>query len=213
MSREDDRDSGCVQLAEEVIHTESEFEIDSCSWLIEDEDMRIVDEGACDHESALHASREGSCLGIFFLPESEGSEVLLDVRLRDFWGDTIVACLREDDVIHFLKNPKVELLRNHSDTHASLSTRGIEIVSTDDDSPTRLIHEARDDTDRRRLPCTVRSEQREEVTFFDIKSDSLQCFCTTGVDFFQIMYRDGELFFHSVVFSELDPFALVEHLL
>ena len=144
-----------------------------------------MDEGACDHESTLHTSRECSCLGILFLPESEGSEVLLDIRLRDVWSDTIVTCLREDDIVYLLKNPKVELLWNDPDTHARLSARVIEIMSTDDDSPTRLIHETRDDTDRRRLPCTVGSEEREEVPFCYIKSDSLQCFCTTGISFLE----------------------------
>ncbi len=124
-------------------------------------------------------------MGILFLPESEGSEVLLDVRLRDFWGDTIVSCLSKDDIIYFLKYPKVELLRNYSDSHTRLSARVIEIVSTDDDRPARLVHETRDDTDGGRLPCTVGPKERKEVPFCYIKSDSLQCFCTTGISFLE----------------------------
>jgi hypothetical protein len=45
-----------LQFLEVFPHTSPESNIDSCCWLIEDEEFRLMDEGSSEHESSFHPS-------------------------------------------------------------------------------------------------------------------------------------------------------------
>lgn len=192
--RQDDRRSTLIKCPEELIHPMSEFEIDSRRRLIEDEEVWFMHEGSCDHETTLHPTREGSSLDISLVPESECGEIFFYIYGSSTWCDAIVPSLSEDDIIDLLEYPEIELLRDDADPHTSLSSGVIEIVTTDHDLPTRLIHEPRYNPDCRGLPCPIGSEQGEEIPLDNIKGDSFESFCPIGIFFCEIFDGEGVFF-------------------
>lgn len=172
MRREDDSCSAFIEFSEEVIHLSPELYIHARCRLIEDEDIRIVHERTSDHQSALHPTRERTGLTISLFPETESTQVLLSVRRRFTTVDTVVARLSDDDIPHLFKYPEVELLWDDADLLASDRPDLVDILPVDDDRTRAFFDQSRDNADSGRLPCSVGTEEREEVSLVDGERES-----------------------------------------
>ena len=54
---EDDGDALLIESAQEIPHRAADLDVDARRRLIEDEQLRLVHQGARDHQPALHAAR------------------------------------------------------------------------------------------------------------------------------------------------------------
>lgn len=172
MRREYDGRSAFIEFSEEVIHLSPELYIHARCRLIEDEDIRIMHERTSNHESALHPTRERASLAISLFPETESTQVLLGVRSCFMTVDTVVARLSDDDVPHLFKYPEVELLWHDADLLASDRSNLIDILPVDNDRTRAFFDQSRDNADSGRLPCSVGTEEREEVALVDGERES-----------------------------------------
>jgi glycosyltransferase involved in cell wall biosynthesis len=87
VGRQDDRHARLVQLTEEIPHSPPEFDIHPSGRFIEDEESRLMDKPAGNHEATLHPAREGPGLFMPLFPQAQLFQIFLCGNERTFPRD------------------------------------------------------------------------------------------------------------------------------
>src|SRR5690606_40415895 len=71
MGGEDDGHPLAVELGDEVPHRAAQLDVDAGGGLVEDQQARLVDQRAGDHQAALHAAGEHARGHVALVPQAE----------------------------------------------------------------------------------------------------------------------------------------------
>ncbi|MNN54343.1 hypothetical protein D3C81_1691560 [compost metagenome] len=183
MGGEDDGDAFLVQLGEEAPHRTAQLDIDARGRLVENQQARLVDQGAGDHQPALHAAGQRTRRYIALVPQTELGQVLLGTLPGHFGRDAVVTGLGHDDVEGLFELVEVEFLRHHADAALERGGLAIEVVTEDVHAATGFVDQGREDADGGGLAGAIGAEQGEEVTFGDIQVNTLEGLETVAVGF------------------------------
>lgn len=191
MGGEDDGDAFLVQLGEKAPHRAAQLDVHTRGRLVENQQARLVDQRAGNHQAALHAAGQRTRLHVALVPQAELGQVLLGALLRHLGRNAVVAGTGHDDVEGFLELVEVEFLRHHA--QAALERRGlaIQIVAKHVDRAAGLVHQRGENTDGGGLAGTVGAEQGEEVAFGNIEVDAFEGLKAIAVGLGQLSNGQG----------------------
>lgn len=187
---EDDADAFLVEFGEEAPHRTAQLDVDPGGGLVEDQQARLVDQCAGDHQAPLHAAGEHPRGFVALVPQAQLGQVALGALLGDLRRDAVVAGLGHDDVEDLLELVEVELLRHHAKATLEAGRVLVEVVAEHRDRTAGLVHQGRENPDGGGLARAVGAEQGEEITFGDVQVDALEGLETVAVGFRQL--TDGQ---------------------
>ena len=127
-----------------------------------------------DHEPALHTTRQAARRVVAAVPQLQLPQVLLCPLARQGAAKAVIAGLVQHDVVDPLPEIHVDLLGHEADARLGGFELAVDAVAEDLDLAAALVDERADDTDGRRFPGAVGSQQREEVAGLDREVDPFQ---------------------------------------
>ena len=133
---------------------------------------RPVHQRLRDQHAALHAARQRAHVGVGFVGEVEIGHDLVDPRV--VVAQPEVAGLDAQGFAHGEERIEHEFLRHHAERAARGAEIGHDVVAAHRDAAFVGASEAGEDADERRLARAVRTEQSEELAFFDREADALE---------------------------------------
>src|SRR3989344_4777030 len=107
---EQDGEARFAQPREVIPHAAAELDVYARGRLVEDEESRLIDQRARNHEATLHAARERHRILVHLFAEPQVGEQLFGARNGDRAGNAVVARLIDDDVESLLKRIEIDLL-------------------------------------------------------------------------------------------------------
>ena len=161
-------------VAQERPHAAPDLDVDARRRLVEDQEPRLVDQRARDHEAALHAAGKRARDLVALVPELQLAQVFLRALDRELARNAVEARLVHDDREHLLELVEVDFLRHEADAGLRAVELAVDVVAEDGDAAAALLDERHDDADGRRLAGAVRPEQREEIALGDVEVDAAQ---------------------------------------
>jgi len=190
MGGEDDGDALLVEFGEKAPHRAAQLDIDPGGRLIEDQQSRLMNQGASDHQAPLHAAGQLARGHIALVPQPQLVEVLLGTLLGDARGNPVITGLGHDDVEDLLELVEVELLGHH--TQATLERRRllVQVMAEHVDRAAGLGHQGRENADGGGFAGAIGAEQCEKIPFGDIQVDAMQRLEAIAVGFGQL--PDGQ---------------------
>jgi hypothetical protein len=138
MRGEDDRRALRVETGQELPHAAAHLDIHAGGRLIEDQQARLVDQGAGNHQAPLHAAGQGPGRVVALVPQTQFAQVLLGALAGQFRWQAVVAGLVGDDIEHLLEQVEVELLRHDADEFLGTGEVRIDIHTVHGNRPSVL---------------------------------------------------------------------------
>ncbi len=112
MRGQDDRRPAGVDVADQVPHRPADFDIHAGRGLVQDQQARLVDHRAGDHQAAFHAARQGAGGFVMLVPQLQLTEVFLRAFQRHLPGNAVITGLVDHDFDGLLELVEIQLLRN-----------------------------------------------------------------------------------------------------
>src|SRR5215212_5437663 len=161
-----------AKVAHHLPHILPQLHIDARRRLVEKQDSRFVREGLGDHDSTLHAAGERHDLVVLLVPQGEVPEYFLDVaRVWRLAEQTPAETDRGPDGLEGVGR---QFLGDESDQGPRRPKLGDDVVTFGLDDAFRRIDDPAHDVDQRGLPCTVGTEQGEDLSPPDLQVDLLE---------------------------------------
>ena len=133
------RDAFLVDLAQELPHGAADLDVHAGGGLVQDQQPRLVHQGAGDHQAALHAAREGARHVVALLPQGQLLQVFLGALLAPRARDAVEPRLVHHDVEDFLELVEVEFLRHQADAGLGRFEFAVDVVVEHRDLPPVLF--------------------------------------------------------------------------
>ena len=188
MSRQDDCPASRVEFFQKHPHLAPELDIHTRRRLIENEQLRFMDESARDHQSTFHPAGEHTRRRIPFFPQPQ----LLQIFLRSWQShrarNPIIPRLIHHDTLHFLEDAEIEFLGNDADARSGLTSIHIQIVPQHFHSSACFVDQADNDADNGRFAGAIRTQETEKFPLRHHQIDPLERHHAIGIDFFQLFY-------------------------
>ena len=142
-----------------------------------------------DHQAPLHAAGKTPGRVPTTVPQAQLTQVFLRALPGEAPPQPIVAGLVEDDILDFLPEIQIDLLRDEPDAGLGRLELTVDAVAENLDLSTRLVDQRADNSDRRRLAGAVGSKQGIEIALLDRKVDALERLVAVGIGFLEVLYR------------------------
>jgi hypothetical protein len=178
---------GLVDLRQELPHRAPDLDVDARGGLVQDQQLRLVDHGARDHQAPLHAARERARRLERLVPDLQLLEVALGALDRDPARDAVEAGLVHADVERLLELVEVDLLRHQPDQRQRRLALAHQVVPEHADGARAHVDERGDDADQRRLAGAVGAQERKEVARLDRERDALEGHDAVAVGLAQVL--------------------------
>ena len=146
---QNDGGTRAVDLPKKAPHRAADFDIHAGSGLVEYQQARFVNQGACDHQPAFHPTRELACLFIAFVPKAKQGQVFLGLRQGSASINTVITCLVTHNLKRRLEDIEIEFLGYHTQKGFRLGEIGVDINAEYLNPPRSLDHQ------RPSIPMTV----------------------------------------------------------
>ena len=169
--REEDRQAAGVERPQKRPELQALFDVDAGRRLVEDEELRLVDERARERQPALLPAGDLRVLDARLRREAEALEERVGARGDCAPAQPVVARLEDEDVANREVAIEVELLRREPDESSGLAPLALVVVAEDPNRSGALAREADDRVDRRRLAGAVAAEKAEEIAVLDVQRD------------------------------------------
>src|SRR4051812_32131596 len=164
---EQDRLAQVLQRADDLPRVAPRRGIEARRRLVEEDQLRVADEGQGEVEPAPLAAGEGAHVGVRLLLQAGDRDDLLDVaRVRVEVGEVLQRLARRDVAVHAGR------LQDDADPLAQLPRVLLWIVAEHGDDPGRAGAVALEDLDRGRLAGAVGAEQAEDLADGDLEVEA-----------------------------------------
>ena len=188
---ENDGDALLIELGEEAPHRTAQFNVHASSGLVEDQQARLVNQRAGNHQTALHATGQRTRRHVALVPQAQLGQVLLGALLGHLGRNTVVARLGDDNVEALLELVEVELLRHHAQAAFERRRLAVQVVAEHVDRAAGLVHQGGEDADGGGLAGTIGAKQGEEVAFGDVQVYALEGLEAVAVGLGQLSNGQG----------------------
>ena len=157
------------ELLEELEDIVPRLRIDADGRLVEDEKIRLVEDGASDIHAALHAARE--LLKLLLAPVLQTNQLQRKIdALPQSPAAKPVEHPKIPQIIHGIQIlNEGDILRHEADLLPDLQDIRLRIEPVDEDRPRIWPPQPDDQVDEGRLARTVRPEKAEDFAVFDGK--------------------------------------------
>ncbi len=163
MRGQDDGQPALLQAAQRVPQRAAGLRIEARGGLVQQQDARVVHEGARDHGPLLQPAGEGQRLRARLVRELHLREQAVGARLALGRGQPEVPPVIGEDLAHAEVPVEVAGLRHHRDEPLDLLRLALRVRAVHHDAPGRGPHQARDAAEGRALARAVGAEQAERL--------------------------------------------------
>ena len=173
VGRDDERRAAALELIEALPQQVARLGVQAGRRLVEDDEVRLVDERAGDRQAPLHAAGQGLDLVLGALVELDELEELIGPLARDLAGDVEVARVHLQVLAH--RELGVEVVDLRHDAEARLDLAGLRARIHPEHAQLTLGHRARarDHPHRRGLARAIRSEEAERLARTHVEVDAV----------------------------------------
>ena len=171
MRGEEDRLPTATELEDEVLHLARAERIEARGRLVEDEELGVVHERLREAETPRHALRELSRRPVRHALEADHLEQLRRAAVARAAVEAEELAVVVERLGRVEEAIEVGLLGQVADL--ALDGDIARIAPEDDEPAARLVQEAEDHLDRRRLAGTVRPEEAEDLMAIDVEIDAI----------------------------------------
>ena len=161
-----------VKFGDELPQCLAQFDIDSGRRLVQHNDGRLVDQGLCHQHAAFHATRELPHIRVGFVGETQVFEQFINPGVIVF--DTKIARLNPQNVAHFEKGVKHQLLRHDTQFAPGVGIVSLNIMPQHADFAAAGPCEAGEHADHRGFPRTIGAQEAKKFTLLYVKTDIIQ---------------------------------------
>ena len=120
MGSNDQRDAPFFQAKQAVPKDVTGLRVEAGGWLVEHQNLGLVDEAAGDGQAPLHAARELFGLVVALLLQLREVEQFFDLGLQKLAAQAKVAAVNHEVLPHLEFAVEVVLLRHNSEVRANL---------------------------------------------------------------------------------------------
>ena len=173
VGREHERRAGLLQPVQALPHEVTRLRIEAGGGLVEQQQLGLVDERACDREPALHATRQRVDLRVAPVGQLHEIEQLLGALLDERTRQVEVAAVDEQVVPDGELGVVVVLLRDHADAAADRRAGVLRVEAEHPELAGRDRRHASDHPHRRALARAVRTEEPERFARLDREVDAV----------------------------------------
>ncbi|CAM5473184.1 hypothetical protein SSTU70S_05805 [Stutzerimonas stutzeri] len=191
---EDDGDALTIQFGEERPHRAAQLDVHARCRLVEDQQARLVDQRAGDHQPALHAAGEHSRGHVTLVPQPQLMQIFFGTLPGDLRRDAVVARLGDEDIEGLFELVEVELLRHHAQAALESGRIAIQVVAEHVHRAAALVHQRGKNADGGGLAGAVGAEQGEEIAFGNVQVDALEGLEAVAIGLGQL--PDGQSVIH-----------------
>src|SRR5205823_2700159 len=163
---QEDRLAEGSKRADHLLGGAARGRIEAGSRLVEEDEIRVADEGDAEIEAALLSTRQRLHARVSLLREADQRDHLVDVP-----GAAVVAGEHPVRLGDGQRGPELRLLQDDADPLPKRRSRVARVEPEHLDLAVIAHPIALEDLDRRRLPGTVRAEQAEDLAFGDLEAD------------------------------------------
>src|SRR5262249_3720064 len=163
-----------VELTEDVPEGEARLRVEADRRLVEEDDARLVNEGARDHETLLLAARHFVDLGLRLVGDAQLLEQLHGPRHRLRRANAEVGRVELEVLDDVQAAVRIRTLRHDPDAPPHAHGVGAYVRSADQRGARGRPNARRENADGRGLARAVRTEQPEEFAFVDVEIEALE---------------------------------------
>ena len=172
MRGEDDGDATGVELADIGPQLLAQLDVDARGGLVEHQHGGRVDHRLGDHQPPLHAARQRARVGVRLVGEAHRVEQRH--RLAPRLGHAVEAGLDLQRLERREERVEQDLLVDDADRRLGVARVGVDVEPPDRCAAARLVDEARQDVDERRLARAVGAEQAEDLPARHVEGDVVE---------------------------------------
>src|SRR5579862_3327757 len=169
MCRQEDRQAVAVERAQPLPQFETQFHVDPGGRLVQNQQMRFVNQGPRERKPTLLAARNLRILKMRVRRKTKS----LEQHVRSFRdraaAQSVVSCRENEHVAQREIAIEIVLLGREPDQGACASPIALVVVAEDANRPGALARQPDDCVDRRRLSRAVRAEKTEELAGGDLE--------------------------------------------
>ena len=153
-----------LDLDELALHALAQLEVEGRERLVEEQDLRLVDDGACDGDALLLAARERRDVGVLIAVEVDELQRVLDL-IADIGCRLALDLEAEGDVLRDIHVREQGILLEHRVDLPLLRRQLRDVLPVEQDAPLVRQLKAAYEAQCRRLATARRPQERQEFIF------------------------------------------------